>query len=278
MSLEVEEVARAGVARIQATGAGRPDVALILGSGLGHIADRVENAIRVPASDMPGYPPSTVEGHEGVFVMGRIEGVSVAVLSGRIHGYEGHSPPVLGIPARILCALGPKTLMLTNAAGGIVEDFRPGDLMLISDHLNLTTRSPLQGVNVDEWGPRFPDMTEVYSADLRAQARTEAATLGLGLREGVYAWVPGPQYETPAEIRMLRTLGADAVGMSTVPEATIASHMGLSVLAVSVISNQAAGMSGKRLSHDEVLAACATAGQKLGELLVRLVASFRTGG
>jgi len=273
---DVAAVVAAGLARIREAGAPIPDVAIILGSGLGHVAHLVADAVHVRSDEIEGYPPSTVEGHTGAFVAGRIGEVAVAVLSGRVHGYEGHPAPVLGIPARILCGLNPKALVITNAAGGINPAFRPGDLMLIKDHLNLTYRSPLQGPNVDAWGPRFPDMSAVYPDALRTRAHTRAQELGLELREGVYACVPGPQYETPAEIRFLRTAGADAVGMSTVPEAIVASHMSIPVLGVSVISNQAAGLSPEPLSHDEVLTACASAGRHLGDLLIALLPDLRS--
>jgi len=190
------------------------------------------------------------------------------LLSGRVHGYEGHPPVTPGIPSRVLCALQPECLIITNAAGGIREDLRPGDLMMITDHVNLTAGSPLKGLNVDAWGPRFPDMTEVYPSTLRDRMRAAAATKGVSLVEGVYACVPGPQYETPAEIRFMRSVGIDAVGMSTVPEAIVASHMGLPVLGMSVISNQAAGMSGEKLTHEEVLEACADASQTVGDLVL----------
>lgn len=272
MSAGVGAVVAAAAERIAALGIRPPAAALILGSGLGHVADAVEGAVRLPASAIPGYPRSTVEGHEGTFVFGSLGGTPVAVLKGRIHGYEGHAAPVTGLPARILCALRPESLILTNAAGGVNRDFRPGDLMLVSDHLNLTGRSPLEGPNLDALGPRFPDMTAVYPAALRNKAREQAVALGLELRQGVYAQLPGPQYETPAEIRMLRILGADAVGMSTVPEAIVAAHMKVPVLGISLISNLAAGMSGQPLSHAEVLAAAESAGRRLGELLVSLLA------
>jgi len=271
---DVRSIVDAGVDRLKGAGAAEPRAALILGSGLGHIADRMENATHVAASHIPGYPPSTVEGHDGVFVVGTLEGKSVVALSGRIHGYEGHAPDVLGIPARILCALSPEVLIVTNAAGGIRDDLVPGDLMLIADHVNLTSRSPLMGANVDAWGPRFPDMSDVYPASWRDHMRTAASARAIELKEGIYGCVSGPQYETPAEIRAMRSMGIDAIGMSTVPEAIVASHMGVPVLGVSVISNKAAGMSGGKLSHGEVLEAAATAGTRLGNLLLPVLDSL----
>ena len=259
------------VGKIRSSGSGQSRVVMILGSGLGHIAECVEDAHVVRASEIAGYPESTVEGHDGAFVSGSLEGVPVTILSGRIHGYEGHPPEVLGLPARVLCALDPELIVITNAAGGIREDLRPGDLMMLSDHVNLTGRSPLQGPNIDTWGPRFPDMTEVYPRTWRDRLRNAARGIDARLFEGVYGQVPGPQYETPAEINLMRTLGLDAVGMSTVPEAIVASHMGVPALGISVISNQAAGMSGEKLSHAEVLEASATAGRHLGECLLALL-------
>ncbi len=269
---DLRDVVKGAVQQITAAGAERPAAALILGSGLGHIAQRISDASSVHASEIPGYPSSTVEGHDGEFIVGRLEGQPVVALSGRIHGYEGHAPEVLGLPARILCALEPQALVVTNAAGGIREDLRPGDLMLLTDHVNMTGRSPLSGPNHDDWGPRFPDMSEVYPAAWRQ--RLTAVAEGVPFKEGVYACMPGPQYETPAEIRALRALGVDAVGMSTVPEATIASHMGVPVLGISVISNLAAGMGDTALDHEEVLAASGTAGRELGDVLLRLVATL----
>lgn len=267
---DIPSIVDAALERLRGSGP-EPQAALILGSGLGHIADRVTGATRVTSSDIPGYPASTVPGHEGAFVKGTLAGKPVAVLSGRIHGYEGHPPSVLGVPARILCALRPSVLIVTNAAGGIREDLAPGDLMLISDHVNLTARSPLMGGNVDAWGPRFPDMTEVYPKSWRKRLRDVASRQGKEVKEGVYGCVPGPQYETPAEISAMRSMGIDAVGMSTVPEAIVASHMGVPVLGVSVISNKAAGMSGAKLTHEEVLEAAAVAGRTLGDLLVGVI-------
>ncbi|HMS18339.1 MAG TPA: purine-nucleoside phosphorylase, partial [Planctomycetota bacterium] len=216
----------------------------------------------------PGYPASSVEGHAGGFVSGLLAGVPVLCAEGRIHGYEGHADAFLGLPARVLIAAGCKTLVITNAAGGIHPDFRVGDLMVITDHLNMTGRSPLTGPNVDSWGPRFPDISRVYDHRLREHFLSTAERLGQKLRTGVYACMPGPQYETPAEVRMLGILGADAVGMSTVPEAIIAAHAGATVLAISVICNLAAGISKAPLSHEEVMEQGQLAGLRLAEILV----------
>jgi purine-nucleoside phosphorylase len=247
--------------------AARPAVALILGSGLGPLAEEVTGTTCIATRDLELFPGSTVAGHEGTLLVGRLAGVEVAVLKGRIHGYEGHPPATLGLPARLLLRLGARALVLTNAAGGIDPGFAAGDLMLISDHLGLGGRSPLEGPNLEAFGPRFPDMSAVYPEPLRALVRQVARELGITLREGVYAMMPGPQYETPAEVRMLRTLGADAVGMSTVPEAIVAAHMGVPVVGISLISNLAAGLGTASLSHDEVLEAAAEAGSRLTALL-----------
>jgi purine-nucleoside phosphorylase len=231
-----------------------PDVAVILGSGLGAFADAVEDARSVQTGDIPGYPRSRVEGHAGRLVEGTLEGRRVLVFAGRVHYYEGFSLAEVAFPVRVLAALGGRTLILTCAAGGIAERLSPGSLMTFSDHLNLIGNSPLRGMNDDELGPRFPDMSEVYDAGLGRILHSAATELGVELEEGVYAAFPGPQYETPAEIRMARALGADAVGMSTVPEAIAARHAGMRVAALALITNRAAGLAGGALSHDEVLA------------------------
>ena len=257
--------------RLIAAGIESPAVGIILGSGLGGLADAVEDPVRVPTGSVPGLPPPTVKGHEGVVVGGTLDGVPVVLLKGRAHAYEGHAPAVLGLPARILCALGIRALVLTNAAGAVNPAFRPGDLMLIRDHVNLLGFSPLEGPNVEAWGPRFPDMSHVYPGSLRLAAEVVAETLGLQLVEGVYAACRGPQYETPAEVRMLSKLGIDAVGMSTVPEAIIAAHMGVPVLGISLISNAAAGLAGTSLSHADVLEAAERSGQDLADLVTGML-------
>ncbi|MCB9832403.1 MAG: purine-nucleoside phosphorylase [Planctomycetes bacterium] len=252
----------------------RPAIGIVLGSGLAPLAAEVVEARRIPTSSLPGYPPSTVLGHEGVFLAGKIAERELLMLSGRIHAYEGYGLDEVVMPVRLMALAGVRTLILTNAAGGLAPEFQPGDLMLIEDHLNLQGNSPLRGPNVADWGPRFPDMTEVYSRRLRELALARAGAQGLDLRRGVYASCPGPQYETPAEIRMLRALGADAVGMSTVPEAIVARHMGLEVLAFSVISNLAAGISPTPLDHEEVVAAGLAVGPRLAALVRAIVADL----
>ena len=232
---------------------GPPVAAIVLGSGLGGLADRIEQPRRVSYAEVPGFPPSTVEGHAGVLIAGRLAGRPVVAMAGRFHLYEGHSARVAGFPVRVLRALGADVLVLSNAAGGVNRTFRPGDLMVIADHANLTGLNPLEGM-VEEGDVRFPDMSEPYDAGLRALMHASAAARGVALREGVYAALLGPTYETPAEVRMLERLGADAVGMSTVPETIVARAMGMRVAGVSCITNLAAGISPEPLSHDEVLA------------------------
>jgi purine-nucleoside phosphorylase len=230
-----------------------PDVAIVLGSGLGAFADRLESAVRVPYADIPHWPRSTVIGHAGVLVAGTSAGRRVLTLAGRAHFYEGHPLTTVTFATRVLGRLGVKTLVLTNAAGGINTAFSPGTLMVIDDHLNLMGSNPLVGPNEDRWGVRFPDMTEVYSTRLRSVVDAAARQVGVDLKHGVYAGLHGPSYETPAEIRYLRTIGADAVGMSTVPEAIVGRHMGLEVLGISCITNPAAGVLPEPLHHDEVM-------------------------
>ncbi len=229
-----------------------PEVGVVLGSGLSPLAREIEAPIEIPYTQIPSMPLPHVVGHEGRLLVGRLGGAVVACLSGRAHLYEGHSPESAVFGVRLLATLGARRVILTNAAGGISDDCGPGTLMLISDHLNLTGRTPLLGPNDDRWGPRFPDMSEAYSEPMRQLARDIAARTNARLAEGVYAGLLGPTYETPAEIRMLETLGADAVGMSTVLETIALRHQGVEVLGISCITNKAAGKSTGHLSHDEV--------------------------
>ncbi|UHA72909.1 purine-nucleoside phosphorylase [Paenibacillus sp. 481] len=231
----------------------KPEIGLILGSGLGVLADLVEEAVTIPYHEIPHFPTSTVEGHAGELLVGKIHGRSVALMKGRFHMYEGYGPELTAFPVRVMKAIGIDKLLVTNAAGGINTSYNAGDLMLISDHLNLTGRNPLFGPNDSQLGVRFPDMSEAYSRRLRALAKEVAAEMNFSLQEGVYVGLTGPNYETPAEIRMLRTLGGDAVGMSTVSEVIVASHAGMEVLGISCISNMAAGILDQPLSHDEVM-------------------------
>ena len=249
----------------------KPEIGLVLGSGWGGFADRIENAVRIPYADVPGFPAAGVQGHAGEWVIGELGGKRVAVMSGRFHYYEGHDQKTVTLPVRVLQALGVGILILTNAAGGVNRAFCVGDLMLLTDHIGLTGASPLFGPNVDELGPRFPDMTHAYDVGLIALAREVAAGQGIWLREGVYAQMPGPCYETPAEVRMLRTLGADAVGMSTVPEVIAARHGGMRVMGLSCITNMAAGVLDQPLSHDEVMEAGRNSAGRISEFLEEMI-------
>lgn len=230
-----------------------PAVGLILGSGLGDFCDRLEGRTVVPFAEIPGFPVSTVEGHAGAFVFGTYRGQAVAALQGRIHYYEGYDQQEITLPVRVMARLGVRSLVLTNAAGGVNLDFAAGCLMLIADHINFSGRNPLIGPNLDQFGPRFPDMSDIYTRALREKIRPLAAQAGIDLREGVYMMYSGPSYETPAEIRCFRTMGADAVGMSTVPEAIVARHCGMDVVGVSCITNMAAGVLDRKLDHSEVV-------------------------
>lgn len=229
-----------------------PKVGIILGSGLGEFADGFADKVVIPYGEIPHFPTSSVPGHAGRLVLGRVGGEPVVAMQGRVHFYEGFTPAQVGFPARVLCMLGIKALVVTNAAGGINHDFQPGDLMAISDHLNLAGWNVLAGHNDERLGPRFPDMSAAYNPTLRQTLLDIAAKQKVDLKQGVYVVVSGPSYETPAEIRMLRTLGADAVGMSTVPEVIAAAHMGVPVTGISCITNLASGMGHKPLSHEEV--------------------------
>ncbi len=246
-------------------------VALVLGSGLGAFADQLEDAEPVPYEEIPGFARPTVEGHAGRLVVGRVGGVGVAVMQGRFHFYEGYTLEEVTFPIRVLGLLGAKSLVLTNAAGGLNNSYEQGALILISDHLNLMGTNPLLGRNDPRFGPRFPDMTEVYDREYQDAAITEAHEMGLELRRGIYAALTGPSYETPAEIRMLRLLGADAVGMSTVPEAIVARQMSLRVLGLSCITNMAAGVLDKPINHEEVIETGERVRETFTELLRRVI-------
>jgi purine-nucleoside phosphorylase len=230
-----------------------PETAVVLGSGLGDFANRVTNARTIPYGDIPHWPPSAVVGHAGKLVLGQLCGKQIAVLAGRAHYYEGHDLLRATFSIRVMGLLGVKTAILTNAAGGINTSFESGALMVIDDHINLFGTNPLIGPNDERFGPRFPDMTDAYSKRLRALADKVAAERGLEVAHGIYAALHGPSYETPAEIRYLRTIGADAVGMSTAPETIVARHMGIEVLAISCITNMAAGVLDTPLNHSEVM-------------------------
>jgi purine-nucleoside phosphorylase len=231
----------------------RPLLGLILGSGLGAFVDSFQDRVVIPFNDLHYFPSPTVPGHSGNLVVGYAGGVPVAALQGRMHLYEGYSIADIAFPARVLGSLGIRRLIVTNAAGGINPTFHPGDLMLITDHINMMGANPLTGLNAEKMESRFPDMSEAYDADMRRIALKAAEENGIPLRQGVYIGLPGPSYETPAEIRMCRTLGADAVGMSTVPEVITANHMGIRVLGISCITNMGAGIHPQKLTHKEVL-------------------------
>jgi purine-nucleoside phosphorylase len=247
-----------------------PAVGLVLGSGLGGLAEDMDDGIRIPFETIPHFPRSTVEGHAGRLVAGHLSGLPVLVMQGRFHYYEGYSLEEVVFPVRMMKRLGVRVLLVTNAAGGVNPLYVPGDLMIIADHLNLLMQNPLAGWNDERLGPRFPDMTEAYDRELRALLHAAGVKTGIALREGVYAALPGPSYETPAEIRMLRLLGADAVGMSTVPEVIAARHAGLRVAGISCISNMAAGIQGRPLSHQEVI----ETGKRVQAVFASLIRQF----
>lgn len=252
----------------------KPQIGIILGSGLGEIAEAVEHPTIIPFKDIPHWPLSTVTGHQGKLMIGMLENLPVMVMQGRVHYYEGYSIARVAYPVRVMQALGIKTLILTNAAGAVNPEFQPGDLMLITDHLNLIGMAglnPLRGPNLDEFGPRFPDMSQAYDREYAHLARLVAAELNILLHEGIYICLAGPSFETPADLRFLRTIGADAVGMSTVPEVTVARHGGLRVLAISGISNKA-NLDGNTITtHEEVLEAGKIIAPKLATLIRRFI-------
>jgi len=262
--------------RAQAPGF-KPRVALVLGTGIGGLAEAVENSTVIDYGDLPGFPQSTVEGHAGRLVLGELAGVSVACMQGRAHLYEGHAAADLALPIRALKSAGCETLVLTNAAGSLNADFLPGSLMMLADHINMTGANPLAGANDERFGPRFPDMTEAYDKELRRRLAVAASSLGFTLHEGVYLALLGPNFETPAEIRAFHTLGADAVGMSTVPECLVARHCGMRVAAISTITNLAAGMTGEAISHEQSLAVGAEAAEDLSRLLPEFLAGLSPG-
>ncbi|GIO65301.1 purine-nucleoside phosphorylase [Paenibacillus sp. FSL M7-1455] len=271
MTMINQTVIREAAAYIQGKTGLKPEVGLILGSGLGVLADLIQDGISIPYQDIPHFPVSTVEGHDGELLLGTIEGRAVVMMKGRFHMYEGYGPEVTAFPVRVMKELGVQSLLVTNAAGGVNTSYKPGDLMVISDHINLTGRNPLIGPNDSALGVRFPDMSEGYSRRLRQTLKTIAAAKGIEVQEGVYAGMLGPSYETPAEIRMLRTLGADAVGMSTVSETIVARHAGLEVLGISCISNMAAGILDQPLSHDEVMETTDLARDKFLSLVLAVI-------
>ena len=252
---------------IQARATVSPRIAVVLGSGLGAFADEFEDAVAIPYREIPGFVSSTAQGHVGSLVIGKVDNVAVAAMQGRVHFYEGYSLEEVTFPIRTLKLLGIDTLILTNAAGGIDVQLTQGALMVISDHLNLMGVNPLRGENDERFGPRFPDMSAVYSRELQELVTQEARSLGIAVRRGIYAALAGPSYETPAEIHMLRAFGADAVGMSTVPEAIVARQMGMNVVGISCITNMAAGISEETINHEEVM----ETGQKVRATFTQLL-------
>ena len=265
--MDIQQQIRAAADYIRTRTAYRPGIGMVLGSGLGDFADTLEDAVRIPYAEIPHFPVPSAPGHVGALVFGKKMGQEVVVLQGRIHFYEGLPQQVITLPVRVLAALGIKKLVLTNAAGGVNLTFDPGTLMLISDHINYSGANPLIGPNLDDFGPRFPDVSDIYTASLRAAIREKAASQGISLREGVYVMYSGPNYETPAEIRMFRVLGADVVGMSTVPEALVAAHCGMQVVGVSCITNMAAGVLPRKLTHSEVMETAARVHDTFHKLL-----------
>jgi purine-nucleoside phosphorylase len=258
---------REAVESIQSRTTIRPQVGIILGSGLGSVAESLTDSVTIPYTEIPHFHGTSVEGHAGKMILGNFQGVPTVFLQGRFHRYEGYSMTDVVFPTRTICGLGIHTIILTNAAGGVNTRFRPGDLMLIEDHLNLMGDNPLMGPNLAQLGPRFPDLSEAYNRSCLEAFQQTAKELSIPVHQGVYGGLLGPTYETPAEIRMLRTLGADAVGMSTVPESIAANHLGVRVAGVSCITNLGAGLSPQKLTHQEVIDNSRASAAKLKRLL-----------
>jgi purine-nucleoside phosphorylase len=272
MTIPLYERAAEASRYISAKARGRtPRVAVVLGSGLGGVSGAVEEPVEIAYEQIPHFVNSTVEGHAGRLIVGNCNGVDVVVMKGRFHFYEGYSMEQVTLPVRVFALMGIRALVLTNAAGGTSPHLSPGSLMIITDHINLMGDNPLRGQNDTRFGPRFPDMTSVYTPAFIAAAHEVAREMGIVLAEGVYLGLRGPSYETPAEVRMLRDLGGDALGMSTVPEAIVARHSGMNVLAISCITNIAAGLTRREINHEEVMEVGARAGHQLSELILRLL-------
>ncbi len=252
-----------------------PEIAIVLGSGLGSLTDSVEQSVEIDYADIPGFPHTTVKGHQGKLVCGTLGGKYILAMKGRFHYYEGWDISQVVFHIRVFKLLGISNLIVTNAAGGINTTFNPGDLMLITDHISLFAPSALRGPNQDEFGPRFPDMCNIYDPDAVALAREAAAKRGIAVKEGVYAFAQGPMFETPAEIRALRMLGADAVGMSTVPEVITARHCGMKILGISCITNMAAGVIGQELNHEEVMDTAGRVGKDFAGLVTEIIADWQ---
>lgn len=278
MSISVYDRASDAARYVLAKAQGRtPRAAVVLGSGLGGVADAIKDAVEIPYNEIPYFVASTVQGHAGKLIIGSCDGVDVVLMKGRVHFYEGYSMEEVTLPIRVFRVMGIQTLVLTNAAGGTVPHLKAGSLMAITDHLNMMGENPLRGANDERFGPRFPDLTAVYTPAYLEAAHEVASEIGLVLSEGVYMALRGPSYETPAEIRMMRNLGADAVGMSTVPEAIVARHCGMGVLAISCITNVAAGLTASEINHNEVMEVGERAGKQLSELIVKVIPRLVSG-
>lgn len=262
-------------AAIDAKSAGfRPDIIMVLGSGLGYLGERIDSPVAIPYEEIPGFMSSTAPGHAGRLLLGVLQGRKVAVMQGRLHAYEGYSFEEICFPLRVLCLLGCAKLIITNASGGVNPQYRAGDIVLITDHIKLFPDSPLRGPNVGQFGPRFPDSTYLYTPSLQTLAESVAQQIGIPLQKGVYMYFPGPSYETPAEVRAARVLGADLVGMSTVPEVIAAGHAGMEVLGFSLVTNAAAGIQDKPLCEQEVLQAAQAAQEQFSTLVLQCLKRF----
>lgn len=248
-----------------------PDICIVLGSGLGDLAEKIKNKIIITYNDIPYFPISTVVGHEGRLVIGELGNKKIIAMQGRFHYYEGYNIEDVVLPIRVILGLGVNKFILTNASGGVDTSFKPGDLMLITDHINYSGVNPLIGKNYDELGERFPDMSNVYNSDLRVKVKNISKSLNIDLKEGVYMWMSGPSYETPAEIKMARILGASAVGMSTVPEAIIANHQSAEIIGISCITNMAAGILDEVLTHDDVVKTSLLAKENFEKLIIKIL-------
>ena len=259
------------VEKIQKYSTLKPEIGIVLGSGLGAIADEISESVVIPYAEIPYFHSTSIEGHAGKLIIGKLNGIPVVVLQGRFHLYEGHSMEEVVFPTRTICALGINTLILTNAAGGINSQYHAGDIMLIEDHINMMSDNPLKGPHLAQLGPRFPDLSEAYDKSCFEVFKNKAKELEIPIQSGVYIGLLGPTYETPAEVRMLRTLGADAVGMSTVPESIAANHLGVRVVGISCITNLAAGLSSQKLNHQEVINTSKTAAEKIKTLIFHSV-------
>lgn len=269
MSTSIYQKISEAVAAVQGRWPQTPEIGVVLGSGLGAVSEKIKDAVVIPYKDIPHFHGTSIEGHEGRMILGEFEGIRTVFLEGRFHYYEGYPMHEVVFPTRTICGLGIHTLILTNAAGGINTRYRPGDLMLIQDHLNLMGDNPLKGTHLAELGTRFPDLSEAYSRPCLETFKQVADELKIPVHQGVYAAMMGPTYETPAEIRMLRSWGADVVGMSTVPEAIAANHLGVRVAGISCVTNMAAGLNPRKLAHPEVVANSKLTAAKLAKLLER---------